>query len=120
MTGVELGLADIHPLAGVAAEPDRWERLRERMHARVFLRAEGNVIDVGPPQQVSGALVERSRELVRRFNRFYTAVANAYYERPDLRDEHLVNPLLAPLLELDAEHPTTTPLSRLDAVLEPD
>jgi hypothetical protein len=120
MATIELGLPDVHALPGLASDPERWEQLRRRMHQRVFLRSEGNVIDVAAPQIVSGRFVERAAEVVARFNRFYAGVAAAYYERPDLRAEHLVNPLLDPLLEIDADHPVTTPLSRLDAVLEPD
>ncbi|HLU66501.1 MAG TPA: hypothetical protein VKZ63_09515, partial [Kofleriaceae bacterium] len=120
MGGLDLGIDDVRALPGIAADPDRWNELRRRMHARVFLRSEGNIVDVEAPQQAGGALVERSREVVARFNRFYAGVAAAYYERPELREEHLVNRLLEPLIELDAEHPVTTPLSRLDAVLEQD
>lgn len=117
---IDLGLSDVRALPGVAADPDRWEQLRHRMHQRVFLRSEGNLIDIAAPQIVSGKLVERSTEIVARFNRFYAGVAAAYYQRPDLRAEYLVNPLLDALIEIDADHPITTPLSRLDAVLEPD
>jgi len=120
MVAIDLGLTDVHPLPGLAADPDRWDQLRRRMHQRVFLRSEGNLIEVATPQIVSGRLRERSAEVVARFNRFYAGVAAAYYERPDLRAEHLVNPILDPLLEIDAGHPVTTPLSRLDAVLEAD
>ncbi|HEU4730146.1 MAG TPA: hypothetical protein VFT22_19745 [Kofleriaceae bacterium] len=120
MATLDLGLTDVHPLPGLAADPERWEQLRARMHRRVFLRSEGNLIDVATPQTVSGPLLERSAEIVARFNRFYAGVAAAYYERPELRAEHLVNSLLDPLLEIDAAHPITTPLSRLDAVLEAD
>ena len=120
MSRIDLGLSDVRALPGLAANPDLWEQLRRRMHQRVFLRSEGNVIDVGAPQLVSGKLLAQSIDVVARFNRFYAGVAAAYYERPDLRSEHLVNPLLEPLLEVEADHPSTTPLSRLDAVLEPD
>ncbi len=81
------------------------------MHRRIFLRSEGNVLSVG---------VARSREIVSRFNRFYSDVARAYGERPGLRADHLINSLLEPLLEIDGDNPITTPLSRLDAVLEDD
>jgi len=120
MVTIDLGLPDVHPLPGVASDPDRWDRLRQRMHRRVFLRSEGNLIDVATPQAVSGGLRARSAEVVARFNRFYAGVAAAYYDRPDLRAEHLVNPILDPLLEIEADQPVTTPLSRLDAVLEAD
>lgn len=120
MVAIDLGLTDVHPLPGLAADPERWDQLRRRMHQRVFLRSEGNLIEVATPQTVSGRLRERAAEVVARFNRFYAGVAAAYYERPDLRAEHLVNPILDPLLEIDAGHPVTTPLSRLDAVLEAD
>ncbi len=78
------------------------------------------MIAVGVPQVVSGELLARSREIVSRFNRFYSDVARAYYERPELRADHLINSLLEPLLEIDGDNPITTPLSRLDAVLEDD
>ena len=120
MAPIELGLPDVRGLPDLVADPERWEQLRRRMHQRVFLRSEGNVIDVAAPQIASGKLVEQAAEVVTRFNRFYAGVAAAYYTRPDLRAEHLVNPLLDPLLEIDADHPVTTPLSRLDAVLERD
>lgn len=107
-------------MPGLAADPERWDELSRRMQRRVFLRSEGNLIQVGAPQLVSGVLRERSAEVVARFNRFYAAVANAYYTHPALRAEHLVNPLLEPLLALETEPQTATPLSRLDAVLEPD
>ncbi|MDB4955130.1 MAG: hypothetical protein JWO36_2699 [Myxococcales bacterium] len=116
---MDLGLADVRPLPGVAADPERWEQLQRRMNRRVFLRSEGNLIEVGAPQLVTGKLREKSAEVVARVNRFYAGVAAAYYARPDLRAEHLVNPLIEPLLEIEADHPVTTPLSRLDAVLEP-
>jgi hypothetical protein len=119
-TPIELGVPDVRALPGVAAEPERWDELRRRMHRRVFLRSEGPVIEVGTPQQVSGALLERSIEIVAKMNRFYAGAAAAYYDRPELRAEHLVNPLIEPLLELEADQPIATPLSRLDAVLEAD
>lgn len=120
MTRLDLGLTDVRALPGVTSDPERWDRLHRRMQARVFLRSEGNLVEVGTPQQVSGQLRARSVEVVERFNRFYAGVAAAYYERPDLRAEYLVNPLLDPLIEIEADHPITTPLSRLDAVLGPD
>lgn len=117
---LELGLRDVQPLPNVAADPTGWERRRAQMNRRMFLRSEGSLVEVGTPQRVSGALVEQAREVVARFNRFYADVAAAYFTHPELRDEHLFNPILQPLLELDAGDPTTTPLSRLDAVLGPD
>ena len=119
MTGLDLGLADIAPLPGVAADPHAWERLQRRMHGRVFLRSEGNVIALDAPQLVTGQLLARSKEIVARFNRFYANAAAAYFTQPALRPEFLVNPLLDPLLEIDNQ-PIATPLSRFDAVLEPD
>ena len=90
------------------------------MHQRVFLRSEGSVIEVGAPQRISGALATTSTEIVARINRFYRGVSAAYYERPELRDEYLINDILDPLLALEADQPITTPLSRLDTVLEAD
>ncbi|HEX2691793.1 MAG TPA: hypothetical protein VHN14_34525, partial [Kofleriaceae bacterium] len=89
MAPIDLGLPDVRALPNLASDPERWEQLRHRMHRRVFLRSEGNVIEIGTPQIASGGLVERSAEVVVRFNRFYAGVAAAYYERPDLRPEHL-------------------------------
>src|SRR5262249_35090708 len=117
---IDLGLADVHPLPGIAAEPERWEHLRTRMNRRVFLRSEGTTVEVGPPQVVCGKLLAQSTEVVARINRFYAGVSAAYYTRPDLRPEYLVNPLIDPLLELDTDRPVATPLSRLDAVLGAD
>lgn len=117
---LELGLPDLRTLPGIAADPERWARLHRAMHRRVFLRSEGNLIQVGAPQVVSGALRRRAADIVARFDRFYAGAAAAYYTRPDLRPEHLVNPILEPLLELEADQPVAAPLSRLDAVLEPD
>lgn len=116
----DLGLADLRALPGVAADPDRWDALSRRLNRRIFLRSEGTIVEVGAPQVVSGALLAQSREIVERFNRFYAGVAAAYYTHPELRAEHLVNPLIDPLLELEADQPIATPLSRLDAVLLPD
>jgi hypothetical protein len=120
MNPIELGLADVRALPGIAADPERWQQLSRRMQQRVFLKSEGNLIEVGAPQLVSGKLRAQSAEIVTRFNRFYSDLASTYYARPDLRDEFLVNPLLDPLLEMEADHPVTTPLSRFDAVLEAD
>jgi hypothetical protein len=117
---IELGIPDVRALPGLAAEPERWAAVHKRMQSRVFMRSEGNVITVGTPQIVSGGLLERSRQVTDQFNRFYHATADAYYTRPDLRAEHLVNSMLEPLLELEASDTITTPLSRLDAVLAPD
>ena len=124
MSRIELGLSDVRALPGVAADPEQWEQLRRRMQQRVFLRSEGNVVELGTPQMVSGQLRKQSAEMVARINRFYAGVAA--YSAPITTaricvSEHLVNPLpRRPLLEIEAEHPITTPLSRLDAVLEPD
>ena len=49
------------------------------------------MVEVGAPQVVSGTLLERSRTLVARVNRFYAGVAASYYTRPELRAELLVN-----------------------------
>src|SRR5665647_297336 len=120
MNPIELGLADVRAMPGVAADPERWQELSRRMQQRIFLKSEGNLIEVGTPQLVSGKLRTQSEEIVTRFNRFYADVAASYYTRPELRDEFLINPLLDPLLDLEADHPVTTPLSRFDAVLEAD
>jgi hypothetical protein len=120
MNPLELGLDDVRAMPGVAADPQRWEQLSQRMQQRIFLKSEGNLIEVGTPQLVSGKLRAQSAEIITRFNRFYADVAATYYARPDLRDEFLVNSLLDPLLELEADHPVTTPLSRFDAVLAVD
>jgi len=114
----ELGIPDVQTLPGIAAAPARWAELHARMQQRIFLRSEGNLIDVGAPQVVTGALLARSTEVVAAANRFFSGVAATYYQRPELRDELLVNPMLEPLLELEADVPAATPLSRLDAVLE--
>ena len=117
---IDLGLADVRPLAGIAANPERWDWLQRRMHRRIYLRSEGTMVVAGAPQQISGELLARSREVVARFDRFYSGVAAAYYTHPELRGEYLINPLIDPLLELEAAQPIATPLSRLDVVLEPD
>lgn len=117
---VDLGITDVRALPGLAAAPDRWRALRARMQARQFLRSEGNVVMVGTPQLVGGRLRADAIEVVAHFDRFYAGLAAAYYARPELRAEFLVNPLLDPLIELEAESPITTPLSRLDAVLGAD
>jgi len=114
----ELGIPDVHTLPGIAAAPARWSELHARMQRRVFLRSEGNLIDVGAPQVVTGALLARSGEVVAAANEFYSGIAETYYRRPELRGELLVNPILEPLLELEADMHAATPLSRLDAVLE--
>jgi hypothetical protein len=117
---IDLGLADVRPMPGVAADPERWEAVRRHMHRGVFLRSEGTVSPVDAPQIVSGALLAQAKDVVARLNRFYAGVAAAYYERPELRAEHLVNPVLEPLLALEADQPVATPLSRFDAVLDAD
>src|SRR5260370_378544 len=104
MAPIDLGLPDVRGFPDLIADPERWELLHRRMNQRVFLRSEGNMIEVAAPQIASGKLVEQAAEVALRFNRFYAGVAAAYYTRPDLRAEHLVNPLLDPLLEIDADH----------------
>ena len=121
MKAVELGIADLHPLPGVAADPARWQALRERVQKRVFLRSEGNTIELEAPQQVAGTLRAQVEQVVAQFNRFYADTVAAYFTHPALRDDFLVNPLLDPLIELeDPNEHATTPLSRFDAVLEPN
>jgi hypothetical protein len=117
---IDLGLADVRPLPGIAAAPDRWRVLRDRMNRRVFLRSEGNVIAVGTPQLATGKLREQSAAVVAKLNRFYVNAVAAYDKRPDLRGEYLINPLLDSLLEVEGDVHAVTPLSRLDAVLGVD
>jgi hypothetical protein len=117
---LDLGIADVTPLPEVAADPARWAALSARMHRRVFLRSEGTISPVGAPHAVTGKLLATSNELVAKIDRFYAGVAAAYYERPELRAEYLVNPLVEPLLEIERDRPVTTPISRLDAVLGRD
>ena len=90
------------------------------MQRRVFLRSEGTSVEVGAPQQLSGPLLATSRDLISRFDKFYGEVAAAYYTHPELRAEFLVNPLIEPLIELEADRPIATPLSRFDVVLGAD
>lgn len=120
MTRIALGVTDVDALPHLAEEPARWGELQRRMNRRSFLRSEGMLVEVDTPQVVSGELLVRSTELVANLNRFYRGLAATYYERPDLRPEFLVNPLFEPLLELEAEHHVTTPLSRVDTVLGDD
>ncbi|CAN5687162.1 hypothetical protein BH11MYX1_BH11MYX1_01350 [soil metagenome] len=123
MLPVDLGIPDIAALPGIAATAaslEAWKVLSERMHRRVFLRSEGTSVTVGAPQVVSGALRAQAERVVAAVNRFYAGVADAYYTRPELRDELLVNPLLEPLLALEREQAVSTPLSRIDTVLSAD
>ena len=117
---LDLGLADLRPLPGIAADPARWAAVSAQMHRGIYLRSEGTMVTVGAPQSISGTLLAQSREVVSRLDRFFRQVTAAYYARPDLRGEFLVNPLIEPLLELETDQPIATPLSRLDVVLEPD
>jgi glutathionylspermidine synthase len=117
---VDLGIPGLRPLAFLAEHPDRWRRLHERLHRTVFLRSEGTVVTLGPPQRCEGPLLATCREVVARFDRFYAGAARAYFERPELRREFLVNPLLDPLIEIDREARSTAPLARLDCVLRSD
>jgi hypothetical protein len=117
---LDLGLSDLRPLPGIAADPARWAAVSARMHRGVYLRSEGTMVTVLAPQTISGKLLAQSREVVTHLDKFYCEVAAAYYTRPDLRDEFLVNPLIEPLLALEVDQPIATPLSRLDVVLEPN
>ncbi len=84
----------------------------------MFLRAEGTAVTVGAPQLVEPALAARLRELTGRFAAFYRRAIASYFERPELAGDHLVNPLLAPLIELDRAAPFPDPAHRFDAVLD--
>ncbi len=108
------------PLPQVAAEPERWERLRARLESKIFLHSEGSDITLGTPLVASKALTEQASVLVQRFDRFASSLARAYYARPDFASEFLVNPLLAPLIEIDRDVATATPASRFDCVLDAD
>jgi hypothetical protein len=114
----ELGVPGLAPLAFVTAAPEAWLDLHARLHRTVFLRSEGLAIELGPPQQASGALLDECREVSRRFARFYAHAARAYFDRPELRPEFLLEPLIEPLLALDADSGAATPLARLDCVLD--
>jgi glutathionylspermidine synthase len=120
VVAIDLGVPDLRPLAFVAQEPHTWRRVHERLHATVFLRSEGTVVTVGAPHAAGGRLLETCREVVQRFDRFFTAAARAYFDDPALRGEYLVNPLLDPLLEIERDAPVVTPLARLDCVLTAD
>jgi hypothetical protein len=117
---VDLGIAGLRPLPSLLDESDRWWRVHERLHATAFLRSEGTVVSLGMPQRADRALTDRCRELVHRFNRFFAGAGRAFFDRPELAPEFLLNPLLEPLLDIDRSAAATTPLSRLDCVLGPD
>jgi hypothetical protein len=120
MDRIELGLPDTRVFPGIAANVERWGQLCDRMNRSVFLHSEGASCEVGAPHIVSGALLDGATELVARINRFYARISAAYYERPDLKAEYLLDPMFERMLEIEAEAPLTTPLSRLDVVLEAD
>jgi hypothetical protein len=117
---VDLRIPGLSLLAFVTERPDEWRAVRERLHATGFLRREGAVVTVGPPRRAGGALLATCREAVRRFHRFAGAAARAYFERPELRRELQVDPLLEPLIEIDREADATAPLARLECVLAAD
>jgi hypothetical protein len=114
----DLAIPGLAPLPFLSHAPDKWRAMHDRLHQTVFLRSEGLTIEMGAPQQASGALLETCREVSARFARFYAYAARAYFDRPELRPEFLLEPLVQPLVELDAESRTTTPLARLDCVLD--
>jgi glutathionylspermidine synthase len=117
---IDLGVAGVRPLDFLSREPETWRRVHERLHATAFLRSEGTVVTVGPPQRASRPLVETCREVVRRFDRFFAGAAQTYFEREALRTDYLVNTLIEPLLAIDRAAPVHLPLARLDCVLAPD
>jgi hypothetical protein len=117
---VDLGIAGLRPLRFAAEDPEGWRRLRDRLQAGVFLRSEGTVVTLGAPQRAGGPLLDQCREVVRRFHRFYAGAGRVWAERPDLRGELLVNPLIEPLLEIEGGAGATTPLARLDCALGDD
>jgi len=115
---VDLGVPGLQPLAFLRRSPDAWRRVFDRAHATHFLRSEGLSVALGPPQRATGALLATCRDVAERFARFFAHVARAYVERPELAPEYMLEPLLQPLVEDDQTMRTTTPLARLDCVLD--
>jgi hypothetical protein len=115
---VDLGVNGFGPLPQVAADPARWAALQASLEAKVFLRSEGTLVSLGAPQQASAELTAQARLLVERFTRFYDALIRAYFEHPSFAEEFLVNPLMAPLIEMDRGVPFPTAASRFDCVLD--
>ncbi|HWO24535.1 MAG TPA: hypothetical protein VNO30_37590 [Kofleriaceae bacterium] len=113
-----LGIPGLRPLPALAADPAGWAAVDAALAAKVFLRAEGTAITMGAPQLVEPDLAARLRELTSRFAAFYRRAIATYFERPELAADYLVNPLLAPLIELDRHAPFPDPAHRFDAVLD--
>jgi hypothetical protein len=107
-------------LPQIGAEPERWEHLRARLQAKIFLRSEGSDVALGTPLVAPQALTNQARVVVERFDRFSAALARAYFDHPELASEFLVNPLLARVIEIDRDVRYTTPASRFDCVLDAD
>ncbi len=114
---IDLGIPNLEPVAFVRKDPEKWGHVHDRLHATPFLKSEGLVFEVGAPQRAAAPLVADVRDLTARFAKFYANAVRTYFDRPELRPEFLFEPLLAPLLEIDATAPATTPLARLDIVL---
>ena len=75
MRPIDLGLTDVRALPGVTADPKGWEALRRRMHRRVFLRSEGNVIELEVPalDLLHLRRVFDAADLVFKVERYYTS-----------------------------------------------
>lgn len=121
---IELGVPGFAALPFVTAERSAWPAVERAIHAKVFLRSEGTVVTVGAPHRATDELASRCAEVARRFDRFYAGAVAAYYSRPDLASEFLVNPLFDKLIEAEREITDGTlsasPISRLDCVLGAD
>jgi glutathionylspermidine synthase len=107
------------PLPELAASVGAWDALSERLRDRPFLQADGLVSELGEPLILRAPMVERCRELVERFDKFYQAVIQHYYEDPSPITRALfdVHPTLTQALEADRSTQMALPLSRFDCVL---
>jgi len=111
----QIALEPLTPLPPFASDPSAWTPLGERFATRPFFFSEGMSGTPSVPRRAAPWLVEASRELVLRFDRFYRAVANA--KGVDAEPARAIGEPYDTIARAEGDRPPL-PLSRFDCVLD--
>lgn len=114
---IDLGIPGLEPLPALRRDPALWAGLERELSRGRFLRSEGVATPLGPPQVLSGELLDRCRRAVALFDAFYRHVVGEHLRAPGLSPEIQGDPAFDRAVEAEPRSPPLLPLSRLDCVL---
>jgi len=98
---VDLGVPGLSPLPGLGRDPALWGELEREMSRSRYLRSEGVATPLGPPQILSGELLDRCRQVVASFDSFYRHVVDEHLRAPGRWPGILTDPVFDQAVEAE-------------------